>query len=492
MISQQPHPSQRHASHRYGGIVALAMACPLLLSACANLSGPAYQRPETASKDNWSTAADEVQPKATATQRPLRSQIEPQWWKAFRDPYLSQLIEQAIDGNLDIRVLAARIGVARAAIGQARAGLLPTVSGGAGTDTFKDTGSASSTQYSVAAEVGWEIDIWGKLRKGVDAQQAEYKATEADWRAGYLNLVSDVATAYFQIRRFDEQTERLQLSLERSRKTLAIFEAMHGEGLIPNTQVLQQRAEINRLENTRLELARLRKVTENGLATLLGMPADSLQVPAADKRVAILPVTVPAGLPADLLARRPDIIAAEYRVMQAYNLEGQARLARLPSLSLTGRGGTAAFALADLFRTGTFGLSSLLSLPIFDPNVTARIDVSEAQTQVAREEYRRTVIRAFEDVENALTNLSSRKAQALALGERRDQLALVSEQTNAQLREGMVSQLEVFEVERTLLDAEQTLLANHWQTLADTIALFKALGGGWPAEDPQKNIGRLD
>jgi outer membrane protein TolC len=214
----------------------------------------------------------------------------------------------------------------------------------------------------------------------------------------------------------------------------------------------------------------------------LGIPADSLRVPRAEQRVAILPVAVPAGLPSDLLNRRPDIIAAEYRVLQAYDLHGQARLARLPSLSLTGRAGSASLALVNLLKSGTFGLSSLLSFPIFDPSVTANIEVSKAQTLVAEEEFRRTVIIAFEDVENALTNLASHKAQTIELGQRRDDLAMVSTQVYAQLKEGLVSQLEVFEVERTRLDAEQSLLANHWQTLTDTLSLYKALGGGWPKE----------
>lgn len=451
-----------------------AVACLTLLCSCSGLGGPEYQQPETVAKAQWS----EPPGKGLLSE----GSIDPEWWNSFHDPYLSELVHQAIAGNLDIRVLAARSGVAKAAIGQARAGLLPTVTAGGGTDTFKSTGRPTSTQYSVASEVGWELDIWGKVRKGVDAQQAEFNATEADWRAGYLALVADVAAAYFQIRQFDEQMAYQQQTIARAQKILAIYESMYGEGLIPKTQILQQSAEIRGLQNGFLELQRLRKITENGLATLLGIPADSLRVPRTEQRVAILPVAVPAGLPSDLLIRRPDIIAAEYRVLQAYDLHGQARLARLPSLSLTGRAGSASLALVNLLKSGTFGLSSLLSFPIFDPSVTANIEVSKAQTLVAEEEFRRTVIIAFEDVENALTNLASHKAQTIELGQRRDDLAMVSTQVYAQLKEGLVSQLEVFEVERTRLDAEQSLLANHWQTLTDTLSLYKALGGGWPKE----------
>ena len=454
-------------------IVLSAVFFLALLPACSNLGGPDYQRPDTPEKADWSSDTD--------TGVSAEAVIQPDWWTGFGDPYLNELIGRAIADNIDIRILASRSGVAKAAIGQAEAGLLPALSGGAGTDTLKSSGSSARTQYSVASDVIWELDIWGKLRKGVDAQKAEYKATEADWRAGYLVMVSDVASAYFQIRQFDEQIDQQQKTLERNRQIFAIYELMHGEGLVPRTQVLQQQAELNRLQTGLLDLERLRKLTENGLATLLGMPADSLSVPKAGLR-SVRSITVPAGLPSDLVSRRPDIISAEYRVLQAYNLAGQARLERLPSVSLTGRGGSASFDLVDLLKSWTFGLSSLASIPIFDPNISARIKVSEAQTGVVEEEYRRTVLGAFEEVENALTSLAIRKAQTAELSSRRRNLVTVSEQVYAQLEEGMVSQLEVFEVERTLLDAEQEMLANHWLVLTDTIALFKALGGGWPRE----------
>ncbi len=451
----------------------------ILLSGCSNLAGPDFKRPEVPEKDGWSESASEpLSPQAT---------IEPDWWTGFGDPYLNELIERAIADNLDIRILAARSGVAKATISEARAGLLPTIGAGLGTDSIGSKGTSTVTQYSAAADVSWEVDIWGKLRKGVEAQQADYQASEADWRAGYLVMVSDVATAYFQIRQFDEQINLQQQTLERNRQILQIYDYMHDEGLIPKTQVLQQQAEINRLQVGLMDLQRLRKLTENGLATLLGMPADSLRVPRSETHP-VRVVNVPAGLPSQLLSRRPDIIAAEYRVLQAYNLQGQARLARLPSVSLTGKSGTASLGLENLLRSWTFGLSSLVSIPIFDPSVSARIKVSDAQTRVVEEEYRRTVVRAYEEVENSLTNLDSHKQQMSEMESRSKKLQIVSEQTYAQLEEGMVTQLEVFEVERTLLDAKSEMLANHWKILDDTVALYKALGGGWPEVD----VTRLD
>ncbi|MEJ2406303.1 MAG: efflux transporter outer membrane subunit [Candidatus Thiodiazotropha sp.] len=460
---------------RHGFLGGLLVLVPMLFCAgCANLAGPEYTRPEAPTKQGWSEQPSEV---ARGTEI-----IEPEWWKNFQDPYLDQLIAQALKESIDIQILTARIDVARGGVTQAEAVGQPRVGGSSGIDHFSFTDIDSTTRYSLAAEASWEIDIWGKIRKGVEAQQAEYHATEADWRAGYLTLVADVASRYFEIRQLDEQSQRHALSLQRNREILEIYQGMFREGLIPETQVMQQKAEVNRLQRELLEFARLRKISENGLATLVGMPADTLRVPEAPLRTVITAPEVPAGLPSQLLARRPDILAAEYRVLQSHNLAGQARLARLPSINLTGRAGTAGFSLGDLFDAATFGLASALTFPIFDPNLKAQIKVADAQTKVAEQEYRRSVITAFEEVENALTNLSSRKQQKLQLEARERQLSIVSEQIKAQLNEGLASQLEVFEVERSLLDAEQQLLINQWEVLTDTIALYKSLGGGWSEE----------
>ncbi len=465
----------RGAGPRQAGTIRFLTCCVCcFLSACAGFGGPEYERPDVPSKVHWSAQTGPLISASAA--------IQPDWWKSFGDDYLDRLIERAIANNVDIRVLAARIGVAKAGIDQASAGLLPTLTVGAGSDSFKVTGSPASTKYSTGGQASWELDIWGKVRKGVDAQQAEYKASEADWRAGYLTLVSEVGTAYFQIRQFDEQIEQQRLALKRNGEVLNIYQGMLREGLIPKTQVLQQQAEINNLQSNLLDLQRQRKLTENSLATLLGTPADTFRVPKAPLRSSVEPISVPAGLPSDLLTRRPDIVAAEYRALSAVDLLGQAKLARLPSISLTGMAGAAAFSLGSLLSTTTFGLSSLLSFPVFDPSVKARIKVSDAQTKVAEEEYRRTVLNAFEEVENALTNLTAHRAQRTELVSRREKLAVVSEQIHAQLAEGLISQLEVLEVERTSLSAEQDMLANHWQILMDTIMLYKALGGGWPKE----------
>lgn len=449
--------------------------CSALLGGCADVSMPAYQTPEAPIKASWS------QP-GSATVSPAET-IAPDWWREFRDPYLDGLVNKAIAGNIDIRILAARTQVASTEIDAARAGALPSLSAGAGASFEKSTGQNFTKQFNLATQVNWEADIWGKVEKGVQAQAAGFKASEADWRAGYLSLVSNVATTYFQILQLDEQIDAQQKALDKSRQILTIYDAMHKNGVLPNTRVLQQRAEINRLTNDMLELRRARDLAGNALATLMGVPAGDFKVPAGFLQNRVKLPSVPMGLPSELLKRRPDVVAAEFRVLQAYDLVGQAKLAQLPSISLTGRGGSSSFALTDLLKSFTFGLLPSINIPLLDPSVKARVKTSEAQTKVVEEEYRKTVIGAFEEVENALVNLDAHKKQRTELQQQIDNLKVVNAQYEAQLKEGIVSQLDLFENERSLLSAQLAMLANHQQILSDTVTLYKALGGGWPTVD---------
>lgn len=448
------------------------IASAAVLSACASLKGTEFKTPTVPEKTGWS--------------RELSAEwaIEAEWWRRFGDPYLDELVQNAVDGNADLQVLAGRSEVAKAYISQAQAGLFPSIAAGTSTGTTMvgKSPSIERTQFGTGAEMSWEIDVWGKARKGIAAQKAAYQSSLADWRAGRLALVSDVAIAYLQLRLLDEQIVRQEQAIERNNEILKIYTDMHNQGLRPETDVLRQNAELNAQRAGLIDLRRSRELAVNGLATLLGTPAGNLQIPNTASLMDIEPVPVPAGLPSEILARRPDIVAAEYRLLQSCNLESQARLAQLPAIGLTGIGGTAAYDLDDMFRTYTGGLSSFVRFPVFDASVRAQIRVSEAQVSVAEDEYRAIVVRAFEEVENALTNVFRRKEQSLELENRTISLSLAEESVKAQLDLGLVSYLDMLEGQRSLLDAEQQMLANRWQILIDTVTLYKAVGGGWPRE----------
>jgi outer membrane protein, multidrug efflux system len=451
--------------------ILLSGLCAGLLCGCADVRITEYQRPDAPAKSSWSRPPEAAVP-AAAT-------ISQQWWTEFRDPYLDSLVTKAVEGNFDLKILAARIDVANAQIAEARAGALPTVDIGAGASLEKSTGRKSTKQFNLGTQVSWDIDIWGRVAKGVQAQTAEFRATEADWRSGYLQIVSSVSTTYFQILQLDEQIEHQQRALAKSKQILRIFETMRANGLVPGTQVLRQSAENNRLTKELLELRRFRDVSENALATLLGVPAGELKVQPGRLQERVQIPAVPGGLPLQLITRRPDIVASEFRVLSAHDLVGEAKLAQLPSISLTGRGGSASFALGDLLKSFTFGFLPSINIPAFNPGIKARAKTTEAQLKVVEEDYRRTVISAYEEVENALVNLDAHRQQNVELRKQVDHLERVAAQTQVQLAAGLITQLEVFENERSLLAAQLELLASHQQVLSDTVTLYKALGGGW-------------
>ena len=451
--------------------ILLSGLCLGVLCGCADVRMAEYQRPEAPAKSSWSRPA-EAPVSAAAT-------ISPQWWQEFGDAELNTLVTRAIAGNFDLKILASRIDVANAQIAEVKAGGQPSVDIGAGSSLEKVRTQRFSKTFNFGTQVSWDLDVWGQVNKGVQAQTAEFRASEADWRAGYLTLVATLSTTYFQIRQLDEQLDRQQRALAKNKQILGIFETMHRNGLAPDTQVLRQRAEVNRLTKDELELRRTRDVAEHAIASLVGVPAGELKIQPARLQDRVQIPVVPAGLPLDLLSRRPDVVAAEFRVLEAHNLVGQAKLAQLPSLSLTGRAGSAAFSLGDLLKAFTINLLPSVNLPVFNPAIKARIGSTEAQVKVAENGYRAAVIAAYEEVENALVNLEAHRRQQEELRLQVDQLERVGAQTQVQLSAGLITQLEVFENERSLLAAQLELLASHQQVLSDTVTLYKALGGGW-------------
>ena len=192
---------------------------------------------------------------------------------------------------------------------------------------------------------------------------------------------------------------------------------------------------------------------------------------------------MPEVLPADVLSRRPDVLKAEYGVLAAHHAVGKARLARLPTFSLTGAAKTGTSFVSTVINTWTFGLTASWA-GLFDRDLKMDVNLSEAEVKISREEYRKIVLEAFEEVEIALLNLNARQQQIKELESQVADLQVVRNVQDARLREGLVSQLEVFDTERSLLSAQQEILTTYQQLLTDTVTLYKALGGGWESERP--------
>lgn len=449
-----------------------------LLSACSYNAGPDYQRPELPKKDQWS--------QLSGRELSTSEVIQPNWWRGFGDATLNELIQKALDDGLDLKIAAARLDQAGIQLLKDRFPLTPDITAaptGSITRARSDDGVTDTNRESelVGASLNWEIDIWGKIRKGVKAAEAGYKGAEMDWRGAYLTLISDVAQRYFQIRLFDEQIDQQVTTMQQNLEFLKIYEAQYREGLIPETKILNQKSEINSLTNQLLDLKRSRTESELRLATLLGIPAGNFSVPVAPLRESVRLIGVPRFLPADLLSRRPDVLRAEFALLRSHHLVGKARLARLPTFSLSATANTGSSLVTRLVDSWSFGLASSLA-PMFDRNLKIDVKINQADVRVQIHQYRKAVLKAFEEVEIVLLNLDSRQRQMRELEEQINRLRIVRGVQQARLQEGLVSQLEVFETERTLLSAQKGILSAYQQLLTDTLTLYKALGGGWPVE----------
>ncbi len=454
----------------------------LVVSGCSVVKQPPYQRPALPEKEVWKAAPS----------RNEKAALRLEWWRNFGDPALDMLVNSAIAHNLDIRIATARVQAAEAALQGSRGRRLPVINldGRASRrESFGDRDRVSG-QYSLQGRLNWELDIWGRLKKGIDANVAAQASTQAARRAVWLKVTATVARTYFDLRRLDEQIGLRQSSIDATRKSLDVFQARLAAGFATQVEVDSQAAELNRLKRELLELRRRRQLRENHLATLLGKPAGKLAIPPGGLRNIVHPVDIPVGLPSQLVARRPDIVEAEYRVLRAYHLLGQARLAKLPSFSLTGNSGYASPIFSRLLNNWTLGLASLISIPLFDPAVKARIAGSEARMEFEKARYRRTVLTAFEEVENALTSLENRKRQHQLLRAREKTLETVAEKRRGQLAEGLISQLDLFEAERSLLEASQALLDNYQAILGETVTLYESLGGGWAEQTVAREGGQ--
>jgi NodT family efflux transporter outer membrane factor (OMF) lipoprotein len=445
--------------------------------ACTTV-GPEYERPKLESKKEWSQdKGADLSPSEV---------IQMDWWTNFEDPFLNQLVNDAVAGNYDLKILLGRIREAGATMKIVRADRFPQAGVSAGANITKTGGEASyisgtSEEYSLGGQLSWELDIWGKKKRAFLATKAGYQAKEADYRAGYLKLISEVGQAYFGLRQKYKEIVLTEKFYKDNQLLLTIYKNQFDAGIVSNDKVLRQKAQVDSLRQNLSELRRESEILENRITTLLGKPAGEMNFPAEDMETDAKLVDVPVGLPSDLLARRPDIIAAEYRILEAYNRIGQAQAARLPSISLTGNGGFASAALSTLLSQWTLGFAPKIDLPIFDAGKRkAQVEATKARAQVAEDTYRKTVMTAFEEVENALVNLASRKEQKAILKEKADSLWQIRAQFLQKLKLGLVSQLEILDVEGELFDSERSLLQIDRILYDDTVILYKALGGGWP------------
>ena len=467
-----------------------AIAAAALLSACT--MGPNYERPAFELPSFWRKDAT---PTAAAAQP---AKTPEKWWGVFGDSNLDTLVAEALEHNRDLVAAAARIDAARANLTIVDANRYPTIYGQAGrTRTRSSTVGATpfpagfpveNNSNRVTLNASYEIDFWGKYKRGSEAARAELLATEAGRDAVRLSLTSDVVKSYYAILSLRGQEQVAQRTLEGREQLVTLQGKRFSAGVASEFEVRQSEADRDGALVALTALRREREAEDAQLAVLLGRsPRDvwEKRVDAAQNGPELQgngPVAVPEGLPSDLLERRPDLRQAEQQLVAANARIGVAKAAYFPSISLTGYLGSESAALSNLF-TGPariFQLAASLTQPIWGGNsVRAGVDAATAQQKVALANYEKSVQSAFADVRTALASYTAARETAETQTRRAATLAQSLKLARLRYDNGISSLLEVLDAERNLLSVELSridALAAQRSAVADLII---ALGGGW-------------
>ena len=431
--------------------------------------------------DDYTRPALDVPEKFRYEDLEARDVANTRWWQQFEDPVLDELIDSALANNLDVRIAAARVEEFYGALGVTRSALFPQVGADfvAGRELIPPSTSASD-RFQADVFAAWELDVFGRLRRLSEASRADLLASEEGRRFAVLSLISAVASGYIALRTIDAQVDIARRTLQSREDALKIFEARHRRGAISELELSQQRSEYTSALATvpRLELQQAQ--TENALAVLIGRnPGPIARAKTIEELV--LP-TVPAGLPSEILERRPDVRQAELNLVAANARIGAAKALYFPSISLTGLLGSASNAIDDLF-TGPAELWSYagtVTAPVFTGgNIRGQITIAEARQQQVLFAYRQAIQSAFQEVDDAL--VAGRKSRDELAAQTQGLEALRTYTRLAHLRydNGYSSYLEVLDAERALFSAELDYARVRSDTYFALIDLYKAMGGGW-------------
>ena len=447
----------------------------LVLAGCA--VGPNYTRPtvETPAafkegQGEWVTAV----PADTLERGP--------WWQLFNDADLNALAAQVEVNNQNVAQAVARYAQARAIVAEQRASLFPSVNLSGNAQRSGGRGGTPETNH-FALQVGgsWEPDVWGRLRRGVDAATASEQASAADLQSAKLSAQGELATDYFNLRLQDAQIAIQAQTITGYERSAKIAQNRYNAGIVARTDALQAQTQLASAQADLLSLQRQRANLEHAIAVLVGRAPGNFSIAARPEWVGVVP-EIPFDVPSTLLQRRPDIAAAERRVAQANEQIGIAIAGYFPSLNLSANGGSSATRIGDLFSASSLVWSLGLSLAqkIFDAGATsARVAQARAGAEAAAAGYRQTVLEAFQNVEDQLVAAHVLQQQ-LVLREQASQAAdLVEQQVLNRYQAGQVSFTEVVTAQVTAANARRARA----QAIADrevaAVALITALGGGW-------------
>lgn len=451
----------------------------LLLDGCA--VGPNYSRPTVATTAGWKEAP-------STNHVPVLPQ---EWWTIFNDATLNRIEAQAVAANQDLNRAVARVREARAVARVAKADLYPSAFAGAAytRDHFSENRDNApfkrdTDDFSTSFDLSYEVDIWGRVRRNVEAATAELAATASDLQVVLLTLSADVARNYQLLRSLDNEHRVIVATIALRKDEVQLQDTRRRSGLINEVDLTRARTELANVEAELQAVVRNRAQVEHALAVLCGQPPAQFVVAAESTR--ITPPEIPAGLPSDLLQRRPDLVAAEHNLQAANAAIGVAKAAFFPTIKLTGAAGFASADLGTLVnwpsRVAQFGPS--ISVPVFQGGRNnANLKAAEARYAQNIATYRGSVLNAFREVEDSLSDLSTLAVQSeaidRALASARDTAALAYER----YQRGLTSYLDVVDAQRAALQAERQDVQLRGQRAVSTILLAKAIGGGWSGEN---------
>ncbi|QBK06110.1 RND transporter [Hylemonella gracilis] len=456
----------------------LPLAAALLLAGCASeVTTPATVDTPPLFKEiqeHWTTA------------EPAEARDRGDWWKVFQDPVLDELIARAAARNTDVQLAAARLTQARALVQGAQADRMPQVGAGvganrsAGTYTTGDTSPATLVQGG--ASISYEVDLFGRLARARDAAGLDAQARAALLQSTQLLVQAEVTQTYLALRAADTEHALVRDTASAYADTLRLTQRRYEAGDVAELDVIRIQTELAATEAEVHAVRRSRAELEHALAVLVGEPASGFTLAPANSTT-VLPL-IPAGIPATVLARRPDVTAAQATLLAAQARVGVAKAAWFPSIALTADAGYASPDLGDLFRWSTraWAVGALASVPLFDGGRReAGVRSAEAQLDAAAASYRQQVLNALREVEDQLSALRLLQEQSQAQGRAVSAAQRASAISETRYRNGLVSQLELLDARRNeLLNRRQAQRVETSQRQA-TVRLIRALGGGWDA-----------
>jgi len=456
--------------------------------------GPDYVRPAA------ETPAAYKEAEGWKTAQPADGLNRGAWWEVFGDSRLNELEERVSVSNQSIAQAEAQFRQARALVQSARAGYYPTVTAGASASRSRksvNTGSAVSSgtndDFLMPLEASWEPDLWGRVRRSVESAEAAAQASAADLGAAHLSMQAELALDYFQLRSIDAQRQLLEETTEAYKKSLDMTRNRYASGVASQADVLQAETQLKSTQAQAVDIGVQRAQLEHAIATLSGRPASTFSIDVIPLPETITPPVIPAGVPSELLERRPDIASAERRMAAANAQIGVAEAAYYPAVTLSGAIGLESSQLSKLLSwpSRLWSVGTALSERVFDGGLRrAQGEQAKAAYDATVAAYRQTVLGAFQEVEDNLSALRILKEEA-KLQEEAVVAALRSLAfTTNQYKAGTASYLDVIAVQSIALNNERTAVGIQGRGMAAAVGLIKALGGGWRRQELAAAVGK--